>query len=140
MSRFVTFSLGKRTDELMRPREKILHKEFNSVVNQQLVFKTVNTIVSSRVSFHEVMDHMEAVFRSALSSDDLPSVEDLNQTVYRRIDMESEQAELHRKRFVNRIYENANVPTTILPRPSMSIDRHEDDESRGKYSIEFTRI
>lgn len=139
MSRFVHFSLGKRSDELMRPREKKLYEEFNSNTNKKLVYNTVKISISPNVSFHEVIEHMEAVFRSAISSDSLPSAEQLNDTVYIRIGREAEKAEEHRKRFVNRTFNNANVPTTILPRPSMSIDRHEDDEARGKYSIEFTR-
>lgn len=139
MSRFVDFSLSKRTDELMRPSEKALSKQFNSTENQQLVFKTVLTEVNNRASFRSVMDEMGVVFRSSISKDSLPSVDDMNVSVYQRMSRALSMEKRHQERFVSRVFENSNVPTNFLPRPSMALDRDMDDEARGKYSIEFTR-
>lgn len=139
MSRFVNFSLTKRTDELLRPTEKTLLAEFNSMTNQQLVFKTVQSQINPRVSFREVMDKMRVVFRSSIVNDTLPSVEEMNNTVYQKVSSDVERSRLTQERFVNRVYENSNVPKSFLPRPSMTLERDEDDEARGKYTIEFTR-
>lgn len=139
MSRFVDFSLSKRTDELMRPSEKALYREFHSNENQQLVYKTVLTQVSPRASFRSVMDEMAVVFRSSISQDSHPSVDDMNASVYRRMSRSISLEKNHQERFVARVFENSNVPKKFLPRPSMALDRDMDDEARGKYSIEFTR-
>lgn len=139
MSRFVNFSLTKRTDELLRPTEKILLQSFNSTTNQQLVFKTVQTQVDSRASFRGVMDQMRVVSRSSIVHDTLPSVEEMNDEVYRKVSSEVESSRLSQERFANRVFENNNVPKSFLPRPSMTLERDEDDEARGKYTIEFTR-
>lgn len=139
MSRFVNFSLTKRTDELLRPTEKILLAEFDSPTNQKLVFKTVQSEIDPRASFRGVMDHMRVVFRSSIAHDTLPSVDEMNDAVYRKVSSEIESSRLNQERFVNRVYENSNVPTSFLPRPSMTLERDEDDEARGKYTIEFTR-
>jgi hypothetical protein len=139
MSRFVDFSLSKRTDELLRPSEKALEKEFTTRENQQLVFKTVLTRVDPNASFRSVIEEMRAVFRSSISSDTLPSVEEMNSSVYRRMARSSLLSKTHQERFVTRVFENGNVPTRFLPRPSMALDRDLDDEARGKFSIEFTR-
>lgn len=139
MSRFVNFSLTKRTDELLRPTEKTLLDEFNSTINQQLVFKTIQTNIDPRISFREVMDQMRVVFRSSIVHDRLPSVEEMNENVYKKISADVERSRLAQERFVSRVYENNNVPKSFLPRPSMTLERDEDDEARGKYTIEFTR-
>lgn len=139
MSRFASFSLTKRTDELLRPTEKILLESFNSTTNQQLVFKTAQTRIHPGTSFRGVMDQMKIVSRSSIAHDTLPSVEEMNDEVYRRVSSEVESSRLSQERFANRVFENSNVPKSFLPRPSMTLDRDEDDEDRGKYTIEFTR-
>ena len=138
MSRFLEFSLSKRTDELLKPAEKSLHKEFNTNENQQLVYKTVITQIDSRASFRSVMDEMGSVFRSAISGDSLPSVEDMNRMVYQRMSNSLRREDLHTKRYVSRTFENSNLPRTFLPRPSMDLDV-DSQESRGKHLIEFNR-
>lgn len=139
MSRFVDFSLSKRTDELMKPDEKALHEEFHSKENKNLVYKTVLSQVDPRASFRSVMDVMKTVFRSAISGDAHPSIDEMNASVYQKMSRTLSLSESHRERYVKRVFENSNVPKSFLPRPSMALDRDLDDEARGKFSIEFTR-
>lgn len=139
MSRFVNFSLTKRTDEMLRPTEKVLLESFNSRTNQQLVFKTVKAQIDSGASFRGVMDHMRVVSRISIAHNTLPSVDEMNDEVYRRFSSELERSRLNQERFASRVFDNSNVPRSFLPRPSMTLERDEDDDARGKYTIEFTR-
>ncbi len=122
MHGFADFSLPKRTDELLRPSEKGLEKEFKSRDNQRVVHGTVVTEIDPGASFRSVMEVMDAVFRSAISTDSLPTVDEMNSTVYGRISESLSAERVHRARFVERTFENSNVPRSFLPRPSMSLD------------------
>lgn len=137
--RFVDFSLYKRTDELLRPSEMALEREFKSKENKQLVYKTVVTQVNPRATFRSVTDEMEDVFRSVISKDTHPSIDEMNSLVYQKLTRSLSLYVAHRERYVERAYENSNIPKMLLPRPSMNVERGMDDEARGKFTIEFTR-
>lgn len=143
MSRFVDFNLTKRTDELMKPSEKALQAEFNSVTNQKLLHKSVLTRIDPRASYRSVMENMATVFRTSISKNSLPTVDEMNGAVMTLMSRSHQSEKEHQERFVQRIYEHKNVPQSFLPRPSMSIDRNETDrfstDPRGKHTIEFTR-
>ena len=138
-SGFLDFSLYKRTDELLRPSEMALEKEFKSKENKQLVYKTVVTQVNPRASFRLVTDEMEDVFRTVISKDVHPSIDEMNAMVYQKMSRSLSLYTAHQERYVERAYENSNIPRMLLPRPSMNVERGVDDEARGKFTIEFTR-
>jgi len=82
---------------------------------------------------------MEDVFRSVISKDTHPSIDEMNSLVYQKLTRSLSLYVAHRERYVERAYENSNIPKMLLPRPSMNVERGMDDEARGKFTIEFTR-
>ena len=139
MNRFVGFSTRKSTDELYRPSEKKLRDEFFSIENVKIVYQTVQTNVSTQVSYNMTMETMKTVFRLAIGTDDHPSISEMNIETINRVKIEFERAQIIQDRHTERAFTNANVPTRILPRPSMALPRNDDDEARGKYTIELLR-
>ena len=139
MNRFTQFSLVKRTDESFRPSEKKLHDVFHSSDNTTIVYRKAMSIVGNSTSFIEIKDTMALVFRKAISNDDHPSIEQMNNLVIEKLVNKREAHLNHQQAFAKRTFTNSNIPTHMLARPSMSIDRNEDDESRGKFTIELQR-
>ena len=139
MNRFTKFSLVKRTDEPLRPSEKALRDNFHSDENTRLVYQTVMINVGRDVPYISIMDTMKLVFRQAISTDDHPSVSEMNKHVINTLTKRNEIRDNQQSAFTTRTFNNGNIPTRMLARPSMSIGRDEDDESRGKYTIELQR-
>lgn len=139
MNRFTRFSLVKRTDEPLRPSEKALKDDFHSDENTRLVYTMVMTNVGRDIPYINIMDTMKLVFRQSISTDDHPSVSEMNNHVTNMLIKKNQRRDDHQEAFTTRTFTNGNIPTKMLARPSMSIGRYEDDESRGKYTIELQR-
>ena len=139
MSRFTQFSLVKRTDESFRPSEKKLDSEFNSKDNTTVVYRLVMSKIGNQIQYIDIVETMKLVFRQAISSDDHPSIEQMNNLVVEKLVRKSEIHVSRQQAFTKRTFENSNIPQNFLARPSMSIDKNEDDESRGKFTIELQR-
>ena len=129
MSRFFDFSLYKRTDELLRPAEKELSGRFHSTENIQLLYKRAVSEVGTSVSYSGVTTTMDAVFRRAIQTEDLPEVSEMNGAVLSRLSKDSESMNVNQARYAERVFQNSNVPAQFLPRPSYSSrdDEEEDD-------------
>ena len=139
MSRFVGFSLTKRTDELLRPSEKKLKDAFFQDENVKFIYLTVKSNSTIRLSYDKCLDIMDNVFRLSIVDDNHPSVNEMNIVVFKRIREQSDQIIDQQRVQKERAFTNANIPTNILPRPSMALPRNDDDEARGKYTIEMLR-
>jgi hypothetical protein len=118
MSRFFEFSLYKRTDELLRPAEKDLRNRFYSPVNTDLLCKKAVSGVDSGVSYVDVKTIMDVVFRTAINTDNLPEVSDMNNRVLGKIQTDAERLNTGRDRYAERAFVKSNLPTRLLPRPS----------------------
>lgn len=139
MSRFTQFSLVKRTDEFFRPSEKKLNDEFHSKENTTVVYRLVMSTIGNKTQFIEIVDTMKLVFRQAISTDDHPSIEQMNNLVVEKLVRKNEIHVSRQQAFTNRTFNNSNIPQNMLARPSMSINRNEDDGLRGKFTIELQR-
>jgi hypothetical protein len=139
MSRFTQFSLVKRTDEAFRPSEKLLNEKFNSTDNTSTVYKMAMKMVGVETKYIDIRDTMKIVFRQAISTDNHPSIEEMNNRVIERLVNQLESSINRQKTFTKRTFLNGNIPSNMLARPSMSIERQDDDESRGKFTIELQR-
>ncbi|CAM9094212.1 unnamed protein product [Ectocarpus sp. 12 AP-2014] len=128
MSRFHDFSLYKRTDELLCPAEKNLSAHFHSTENIQLVYKKALTEVDSGVSYSDVTAKMDAVFRIAISTEDLPGVDQMNNSVLESLASDYRRASENQKRFAERVFTNSNVPSRILPRASYSSNNGDSED------------
>lgn len=135
MSRFSDFSLYKRTDELLRPAEKQLSARFHSTENIQLLYKKALTEIGSGVSYSDVTTNMDAVFRLAISTEDLPDVSQMNMNVLDKLVSAAERENTNQKRFTERVFTNNNVPARLLPRPSYSSHNDQDDEDDNPRTI-----
>lgn len=129
MSRFFYFSLYKRTDELLRPAEKELGGRFHSTENIQLLYKRAVSEVGTSVSYSDVTTTMDAVFRRAIQTEDLPEVSEMNVTVLGRLSKDSERMNMTQARYAERVFQNSNVPAQFLPRPSYSSHDDEEDDT-----------
>lgn len=139
MSRFAQFSLVKRTDEAFRPSEKLLQEKFHSTENTSNVYKMAMKMVGIDTKYIDITDTMKIVFRQAISNDNHPSIEEMNNRVIERLINKLESSIERQKTFTKRTFVNGNIPSNMLARPSMSIERQDDDESRGKFTIELQR-
>lgn len=129
MSRFFDFSLYKRTDELLRPAEKELSGRFHSTENIQLLYKRATTEVSISVPYSAVTVTMDAVFRSAIQTENLPTVSEMNGAVLGKLSRDLKMTSTRQKRYAERVFQNSNVPTQFLPRPSYSSHDNEEDDT-----------
>lgn len=129
MSRFSDFSLYKRTDELLRPSEKKLSDLFYSTENVQLLYKRAVTEVGMSVAYSEVTATMDTVFRRAIQTESLPRVSEMNGAVLGNLSKYFERMSTSQKRFTERVFQNSNVPTQLLPRPSYSSPDNDEDNS-----------
>ena len=129
MSRFFDFSLYKRTDELLRPAEKELSGRFHSTENIQLLYKRATSEVGISVPYSDVTSTMDAVFRRAIQTENLPTVSDMNGAVLGKLSGDFERTSTSQKLYAERVFQNSNVPTQFLPRPSYSSshDNEQDD-------------
>lgn len=118
MSRFVDFSLYKRTDELLRPAEKSLRDLFLSPTNTVLVYNKALVDIDSGVSYVDVTTAMDAVFRTAVHTDNLPEVSVMNNRVLDNIRAATDRVTSSRDRYAERAFGKSNLPTHFLPRPS----------------------
>lgn len=135
-SRFMNFSLVKRTDELMKPSEIQLQQSFMNSDNIRLVHLTSMERVSPTLAFREVVDAMRVVFRISISSSDLPTVDYMNESVLLKLQSEYRRSRDMQRRQKDMAFTNSGIPGSFLPRPSMSLD------SRDKtvdHVIEFRR-
>ena len=139
MSRFTQFSLVKRTDEAFRPSEKRLRDAFHSNDNNTAVYRLAMAIVGTDTSIIDIKDTMDIIFRYAISNDNHPTIDEMNNLVVERLVNKKEVHMNRQQAFTKRTFANSNIPTHMLARPSMSIERNEDDESRGKFTIELQR-
>jgi hypothetical protein len=137
MSRFSDFSLYNRTDELLRPAEKRLSCQFYSTVNIQLVYKRAQSEIDSYIPYSDVTTAMDAVFRLAIRTENLPGVVEMNTDVLHRLSDATERTNTSQHRFAERVFKNSNVPAQFLPRPSFS--SHNDDKDGGDHPIELLR-
>jgi len=120
MSRFFDFSLYKRTDVLLRPAEKELSGRFHSTENIQLLYKRATIEVGISVPYSDVTSTMDAVFRRAIQTENLPTVSEMNGAVLGKLSGDFERTSTSQKRYAERVFQNSNVPTQFLPRPSYS--------------------
>lgn len=128
MSRFFDFSLYRRTEELLRPAEKELSGRFHSAENTQVVYKKALSEIDPNVSYADVTTTMDAVFRLAIQTQDLPEVSEMNNSVLRKISNAMERMNTRQNRYAERVFTNSNVPTRFLPRPSYSSRDDDDDD------------
>lgn len=138
MSRFSDFSLYKRTDELLRPAEKELSGRFHATENIQLLYKKAVSEIDTAVLYHEVTRTMDAVFRLAIQTEDLPSVSDMNTSVLRKLSDFARHNGTSQKRYAERAFTKSNVPTSFLPRPSYG-SHGGDSDDREDDTIELLR-
>ncbi|CAN0448827.1 unnamed protein product, partial [Ectocarpus sp. 12 AP-2014] len=120
MSRFFDFSLYRRTEERLRPAERELSGRFHSTENVQLVYKRALSEIGSSVAYADVTGTMDAIFKQAIQTENLPQVSDMNNGVLRSLAAFTEGANSRQKQFTDRTFSNSNVPKTFLPRPSYS--------------------
>lgn len=139
MSRFFDFSLYRRTDELLRPAEKRLSRDFQSTENIQLVYKRALSEVDSGPTYADVTSAMDEVFRRSIQTEELPSVEEMNGLVLLNLARAAERLSAGQKRYAERTFSNSNIPTRILPRPSYTSLRDGDGEKEGGDIIELLR-
>lgn len=118
MSRFFDFSLYRRTEERLRPAEKELSGRFHSTENIQLVYKRALSEVDSNVPYADVTATMDTIFRSAIKTEDLPDVSEMNNIVLHKLSAATERANSSQTHYADRIFRDSNVPKTMLPRPS----------------------
>ncbi len=133
MSRFSEFGLFSRMDEPLRPSEKDLKGSFYSTQNTQLLFKRAKVDVSSRVTYFDVTSAMDAVFRRAIRSEDVPLVSEMNAAVLAKLAEEGERMTKGELRYSERTFKNSNLPRQFLSRPSY------DDDNDDDYTIELLR-
>lgn len=126
-SRFFDFSLYRRTDELLRPAEKELSGRFHSTENIQLVYRRALSEVGHKVPYADVTTTMDAVFRLAIKTEDLPSVSDMNTRVIHKLSAANERENTNQQRYADRAFAKSNVPTRFLARPSYSDNKEEED-------------
>lgn len=126
MSRFFDFSLYKRTDELLRPAEKDLSGRFHATENIQLVYSRARSEVSPDIPYPDVTRTMDAVFRLAITTENLPRVQEMNTSVLTKLRQASDQMTTSQEKYTERVFANHNVPTRILPRPSYSPNQNYD--------------
>lgn len=139
MSRFSQLSLVKRTDERLRPSEKELHERFFQKDNIKFIYLSITSNIHRSISYNSVLEIMNKVFRASIINDNHPSIDDMNLVCFSRARKEYE-SKLERQTIQKeRTFNNSNIPTRILPRPSMALEKSEDDESRGKHIIEMLR-
>lgn len=139
MSRFFDFSLYRRTDELLRPSEKQLSREFHSSENTQLVYKRALSEVDSGPTYADVTASMDQAFRLSTQKQTLPSVEDMNSLALLNLSRAAERLSAGQKRYAERAFTNSNIPTRILPRPSHTSLKDGDGEEEGGDLIELLR-
>jgi membrane protease subunit (stomatin/prohibitin family) len=96
-------------------------------------------MVGIDTKYIDITDTMKIVFRQAISNDNHPSIEEMNNRVIERLINKLESSIERQKTFTKRTFVNGNIPSNMLARPSMSIERQDDDESRGKFTIELQR-
>ena len=136
MARFFDFSLYKRTDELLRPAEKELSGRFHSTENIGQLHKRALSEVDIDVSYSDVTTMMDAVFRHAINTENLPQVSEMNTDVLRKLSHSTERMATSQQLYAERVFKNSNVPTQFLPRPSYS--SHDNDEDADD-TIELLR-
>ena len=138
MSRFFDFSLYRRTEERLRPAEKELSGRFHSTENVALVYKRALSEIDSSVAYADVTGTMDAIFRQAIQTENLPQVSDMNNLVLRRLAAFTERANSSQRQFSDRAFSNSNVPKTFIPRPSYS-SYGDDDGGVNDEPIELLR-
>lgn len=129
MSRFFDFSLYKRTDELLRPAEKELSGRFHSTENIQLLYKRALVEVNPRTRYADVTNEMDAIFRVAIKTEQLPSVSEMNTSVMQKLYAVTQREATSQKQYADRAFDKSNVPSHFLPRPSYSNDKDDQDET-----------
>lgn len=139
MIRFTSHVLTNSIEDRYTPSEIILRKAFFHEDNVTLIHKTLRSTVDSGASYADVVDLMEKIFRLSIMRDSPFGVDTMNGNVLSEFRRKHEMLMLHTERHTSRAFVGNNIPNTFLPRPSMTIDRHEDDESRGKHTIELFR-
>lgn len=137
MSRVFDFSLCRRTEERLRPAEKELSGRFHSTENVKLVYKRALSEIDSSVAYADVTCTMDAIFRQAIQTENLPQVSDMNNSVLCTLAAFTERANSGQKQFTDRTFSNSNVPKKFLPRPSYSSYGDDGDVSDG--AIELLR-
>lgn len=121
-------------EERLSPSEKILREEFLSDSNKRLLYKSVSENVSSTITYGTVTDFMCDVFTESLHLGPI-LVDDLNRIVLEKIVKvhNASVSESSRRRELS--FVKHNIPGSFVPRPSFVIE--DDDEERGKFTIEF---
>lgn len=129
MSRFHEATLHRRTDEPLRPAEKDLRGRFHSTENIRLVYSKAKSDVNPGVSYFDVTTTMDTVFRSAIRTENLPRVSEMNSLVLRKLSDATDRTARSQKQYSERIYHNSNVPTHFLPRPSFDLNTNDKDDT-----------
>lgn len=114
-------------DELVSPAEKRIKEAFFHKTNVDTVTRDVHSKIDARISRGCVVDSMHCVFVNMLGHNELISIDQLNsntvQEVFRKKTNSDKASQISRR--VG--FERSKIPTTILPRPSFSVET--DDEN-----------
>ena len=114
-------------DELVSPVEKRLKETFFEKSNVDTVVMEVHSKVDTRISRTCIVDNMHCVFVNMLGYNEILNIQQLNanvvQEIFRKKTNSDKASQISRR--VG--FERSKIPTTILPRPSFSVET--DDEN-----------
>lgn len=128
-NRIFSYSLDKTS---LLPSEKVMKAKFLSEENKLVVWRSATRLVYPTITFGNVVDEMENVFN--LSTYDLPSsVKDLNNRTIEKLQRDHERHIRGTARSREFGFVNGKIPSTMLPRPSFSVEDEKEDDFNDKF-------